>query len=101
LTFFIFQRYSPRSSQQQQQQRPPSLSRPSSGDQRRPRSDHLLPTVASRNRSKHRSNSNDSRRSAASESRQRSSSITKRSPSPAGSIHYSLSFVFFLNRIEF
>lgn len=72
--------YSPRSLQQ----RPPSLSRPSSGDQRRPRSDHLLPTVASRNRSKHRSNSNDSRRSG-SESRQRSSSITKRSPSPADS----------------
>ena len=71
--------YSPRSLQQ----RPPSLSRPSSGDQRRHRSDHLLPTASSRNRSKHRSNSNDSRRSG-SETRHRSSSITKRSPSPAG-----------------
>lgn len=73
--------YSPRSLQQ----RPPSNSRPSSGDQRRHRSDHLLPTASSRNRSKHRSNSNDSRRSG-SETRQRSSSITKRSPSPAGKI---------------
>ncbi|CAF4424618.1 unnamed protein product [Rotaria socialis] len=75
--------YSPRSSQQQQQ-RPPSLSRPSSGDQRRHRSDHLLPTASSRNRSKHRSNSNDSRRSG-SGTRPRSSSLTKRSPSPADS----------------
>ncbi|CAF1558156.1 unnamed protein product, partial [Adineta steineri] len=73
--------YSPRSLQQ----RPPSSSRPSSGDQRRHRSDHLLPTTASRNRSKHRSNSNDSRRSG-SETRHRSTSITKRSPSPAGKI---------------
>ncbi|CAF1168377.1 unnamed protein product [Adineta steineri] len=72
--------YSPRSLQQ----RPPSSSRPSSGDQRRHRSDHLLPTTASRNRSKHRSNSNDSRRSG-SETRHRSTSITKRSPSPADS----------------
>ncbi|UJR23988.1 hypothetical protein I4U23_026954 [Adineta vaga] len=73
--------YSPRSLQQ----RPPSSSRPSSGgDQRRPRSDHLLPTASSRNRSKHRSNSNDSRRSG-SETRHRSTSITKRSPSPADS----------------
>ncbi len=72
--------YSPRSLQQ----RPPLLSRPSSGDQRRHRSDHLLPTVSSRNRSKHRSTSNDSRRSG-SETRHRSSSLTKRSPSPAGS----------------
>jgi hypothetical protein len=69
--------YSPRSLQQ----RPPSLSRPSSGDKRRHRSDHLIPTVSSRNRSK----SNDSRRSG-SETRQRSSSNTKRSPSPAGEI---------------
>jgi hypothetical protein len=76
----IFLSYSPRSSQQ----RPPSLSCPSSNDQRRHRSDHLLPTVASRNRSKHRSNSNDSRRSGESENLHRSSSITKRSPSPAG-----------------
>ncbi|CAF1460193.1 unnamed protein product [Rotaria magnacalcarata] len=74
--------YSPRSFQQQQ--RPPSLSRPSSGDQRRHRSDHLLPTASSRNRSKHRSNSNDSRRSG-SGTRPRSSSLTKRSPSPADS----------------
>jgi len=73
--------YSPRSLQQ----RPPSLTRPSSGDQRRHRSDHLLPTASSRNRSKHRSTSNDSRRSG-SETRHRSSSLTKRSPSPAGSI---------------
>ncbi len=73
--------YSPRSLQQ----RPPSLSRPSSGDQRRPRSDHLLPTASSRNRSKHRSNSNDSRRSG-SETRHRSTSLTKRSPSPAGKV---------------
>ncbi len=65
------------------QQRPPSLSPPSSGDQRQHRSDHLLPTASSRNRSKHRSNSNDSRRSG-SETRHRSSSLTKRSPSPAG-----------------
>ncbi|CAF4507161.1 unnamed protein product, partial [Rotaria sp. Silwood2] len=72
--------YSPRSFNQ----RPPSLSRPSSGDQRRHRSDHLLPTASSRNRSKHRSNSNDSRRSG-SGTRPRSSSITKRSPSPADS----------------
>lgn len=77
--------YSPRSLQQ----RPPSNSRPSSSDQRRHRSDHLLPTTSSRNRSKHRSNSNDSRRSG-SETRQRSSSITKRSPSPAG-----INFIFF------
>ncbi|CAF1082746.1 unnamed protein product [Rotaria sordida] len=68
--------YSPRSFQQ----RPPSSSRPSSGEQRRHRSDHLLPTVSSRNRSK----SNDSRRSG-SGNRLRSSSITKRSPSPGDS----------------
>ncbi len=87
--------YSPRSLQQ----RPPSLSRPSSGEQRRHRSDHLLPTASSRNRSKHRSNSNDSRRSG-SETRHRSSSITKRSLSPAGFILY-INFPYFFFSIRF
>jgi hypothetical protein len=49
--------YSPRSSQQQSL----SLSRPSSGDQRQHRSDHLLQTATSRNPSIHRSDANDSR----------------------------------------
>ncbi len=73
--------YSPRSLQQ----RSPSLSRPSSGDQHRHRSHYLLPTASLRNPSKDRSNSNDSRRSG-NETHHRSSSITKRSPSPAGKI---------------
>ncbi|CAF1667913.1 unnamed protein product [Adineta ricciae] len=69
--------YSPHSSQH----RRPSSSRPPSGEQRRPRSDHLLSTLSLRSRSKHRSHSNDSRRSG-SETRYQSISITKQSLTP-------------------
>jgi hypothetical protein len=73
------------------QQRPPSLSPPSSGDQRQHRSDHLLPTASSHNRS----NSNDSHRSG-SEIRHHSSSLTTRSPSPAAKIFLYFSFLVFI-----
>jgi hypothetical protein len=52
----------------------------------------LISTVSSYDRSKHRSNSNDVRRSG-SETRHRSSNITKRSPPPAS--YHSISFLFF------
>jgi len=68
------------------QQRPPS-----SGDQRRHRSDHLLPTASSHNRS----NSNDSHRSG-SEIRHHSSSLTTRSPSSAAKIFLYFSFLVFI-----